>query len=49
MVRIILTSLGMALRASRDFDLYFKKIVAMTMGHLRENFEEGRPIRKILQ
>lgn len=48
-LRSILTSFCMFMKAIRVFDLYFKKIVAMTMVQIRENLEEGRPIRKILQ
>lgn len=45
----ILPSFCMFLRAIRDFDLYFQKMVAMAVDQVRENLEEGRLIRKILQ
>lgn len=44
-----LISFCMFLRAIRNFDLYFKKIFAMAVDQVRENLEEGRLIRKILQ
>lgn len=48
MLRSILSSFCTFLRAIGAFDFRFKKIVAMAMGQIRENLEEGRPIRNIL-